>query len=166
MVPNAGQVVPRRRSPRGRTPMNWRQQRLLLKLCCSLCPLAAAAFTSHPLPPFTTHLDRSARHTPTGLPSRPLSRQRSRLGSFVASQGSSSDDGEPFSIQPIYLLLATAETIFWYWLAPGIDPASRWLAPVLTRTPRSLRTVHVRTGYACQPPACCNITGSPRPTSR
>lgn len=30
------------------------------------------------------------------------------------------------SIQPIYLLLATAETIFWYYLAPGIDPNSRW----------------------------------------
>ena len=154
------QLSPRRRSPRAhhdcrgrRSRMNWRQ-RLLLKLCCSLCPLAAVVITSHPLPPLT-NLDRSARHTPTALPSRPLSRQRSCLGSLVASQGSSSDDGEPFSIQPIYLLLATAETIFWYWLAPGIDPASRWLAPVLTRTPRSLRTVHVRTGYACQPPACC-----------
>ena len=128
------EVVARRRSPLAVAPMNWRQQRLLLKLCCSLCPLAAAAFTPHPLPLFT-NLDRSARHTPTALPSRPLSRQRSCLGSLVASQGSSSDDGEPFSIQPIYLLLATAETIFWYWLAPGIDPASRWLAPVLTRTP-------------------------------
>ena len=110
--------------------MKWRLQLLPIKLFCSLCPLAAAAFTSHPLPPFT-HLDRSARHAP-GLPLRPLSRQKSRLSSLVASHegSSSSDDEEPFGIQPIYLLLATAETIFWYWLAPGIDPASRWLAPV------------------------------------
>ena len=114
--------------------MKWRLQLLLLKLFCSLCPLAAAAFTSHPLPPFT-HLDRSARYAP-GLPLRPLSRQKSRLSSLVASQGSSSsDDEEPFGIQPIYLLLATAETIFWYWLAPGIDPASRWLAPVSSSSP-------------------------------
>ena len=32
-------------------------------------------------------------------------------------------------INPIYASLAAAETIYWYYLAPGIDPASRWFAP-------------------------------------
>jgi hypothetical protein len=32
-------------------------------------------------------------------------------------------------INPLYTGLATAETVFWYWLAPGIDPDSRWFAP-------------------------------------
>lgn len=32
-------------------------------------------------------------------------------------------------INPIYASLATAETIYWYYLAPGIDPDSRWFAP-------------------------------------
>lgn len=108
-----------------------RGQHPLLKLCCSLCPLAALAFTSHQQSPFPRmHLDHRSAHVPV-LPFRPLSRQRSRLDSFVASKGSSSsnDGRESFGIQPIYLILATAETIYWYWLAPGIDPASRWLAP-------------------------------------
>lgn len=32
-------------------------------------------------------------------------------------------------VNPIYLFLAAAETVYWYWLAPGIDPASRWFSP-------------------------------------
>ncbi len=30
----------------------------------------------------------------------------------------------------VYTSLATLETIFWYWLAPGIDPQSRWFNPM------------------------------------
>ncbi len=29
----------------------------------------------------------------------------------------------------VYTTLAVLETIFWYWLAPGIDPQSRWFNP-------------------------------------
>ena len=45
------------------------------------------------------------------------------------------DDNDPeppqnnIEINPIYASLATAETIYWYYLAPGIDPDSRWFAP-------------------------------------
>mmetsp|Transcript_16753 Transcript_16753/g.25319 ORF Transcript_16753/g.25319 Transcript_16753/m.25319 type:complete len:363 (-) Transcript_16753:9-1097(-) len=37
--------------------------------------------------------------------------------------------GEKISINGVYVTLATAETIFWWYLAPGIDPESRWFAP-------------------------------------
>jgi len=30
----------------------------------------------------------------------------------------------------VYTILAVLETIFWYWLAPGIDPQSRWFNPL------------------------------------
>ena len=49
---------------------------------------------------------------------------------LLPDDNNDNNDGPPhININPTYLSLATAETIYWYYLAPGIDPASRWFAP-------------------------------------
>uniref|UniRef100_A0A7S4T599 Uncharacterized protein n=2 Tax=Ditylum brightwellii TaxID=49249 RepID=A0A7S4T599_9STRA len=39
------------------------------------------------------------------------------------------DNDDSFRINLVYLGLATLETVFWWYLAPGINPDSRWFAP-------------------------------------
>ena len=73
-----------------------------------------------------------------GIQSFPVSNYRSPRSGGVKARAQyhlSLDDNEPeppqnnIDINPIYAFLATAETIYWYYLAPGIDPDSRWFAP-------------------------------------
>ena len=86
--------------------------------------------------------------TPIGIHSYPISTEPTRFHRSIVTEtrrgaalrinrGQVDDlllpDGdEPpskININPTYLSLATLETIYWYYLAPGIDPASRWFAP-------------------------------------
>jgi hypothetical protein len=46
-----------------------------------------------------------------------------------SQNGDATKSSLPFARIFLYGSLALAETIFWYWLAPGIDPDSRWFAP-------------------------------------
>ena len=62
-------------------------------------------------------------------PPNPLS---ARPPYFPNDEQRPSDEEEAGILTPrsvLYASLATAETVFWYWLAPGIDPSSRWFAP-------------------------------------
>lgn len=85
--------------------------------------------------------------TPIGIHSYPIGTEQTRFHRSIVTQTRRSaalrinlrrhalllpDGDEPpskININPIYLSLATLETIYWYYLAPGIDPASRWFAP-------------------------------------
>lgn len=67
---------------------------------------------------------------------RPLDRALQPLSTNKAddddrtSQIGNVNETRIISVQVLfYGSLALAETIFWYWLAPGIDPGSRWFAP-------------------------------------
>lgn len=63
------------------------------------------------------------------LKSSDVKAPRSSGGPILQQQGPT-QEGAGLRINPVYTGLATAETIFWYWLAPGIDPDSRWFAPI------------------------------------
>jgi len=85
--------------------------------------------------------------TPIGIHSYPIGTEQTRFHRSIVTQTRRSaalrinlrrhalllpDGDEPpskININPTYLSLATLETIYWYYLAPGIDPASRWFAP-------------------------------------
>ena len=72
-----------------------------------------------------------------GIHAFPVANYRSSpqsIGAKARAQYLSLDDNEQpqkynIDINPIYASLATAETIYWYYLAPGIDPDSRLFAP-------------------------------------
>jgi len=64
--------------------------------------------------------------------SQKLRARRSQSGSGYIKATSKDDTPKKktLRINPLYTGLATAETIFWYCLAPGIDPDSRWFNSV------------------------------------
>lgn len=57
-----------------------------------------------------------------------INRQLSVLNDKLAKDMDENYDNS-LSISLPYLFLTTVETVFWWYLAPGIDPDSRWFAP-------------------------------------
>lgn len=100
---------------------------VVLLFCCSKSTVSSFSFTPQRAAfrlPRTTSSVKSLRQQQHGLKSS--DNDNNDNGDWNPKSMLSSSN---ISINPMYLGLATAETIFWYYLAPGIDPNSRWFAP-------------------------------------